>query len=184
MGRGAELAASLPLAFPTIVLGVGLLWALVASPLPLYGTVWALVLAYATRYLPVLARFLSGPILQTGRELEEMSRICGAGVARTLRSILLPILKPSLVAGGVYVLIVSAKDLGAAAMLSTGTSSVFAAALFNMYLDEPSIAVAGGFLFVAALALAILLGATVFRVNLFSVFRPETRTTGSYENKS
>jgi iron(III) transport system permease protein len=176
LGRAAELASSLPLAFPTIVLGVGLLWALVSSPLPLYGTTWALTLAYTTRYIPVVTRFLSGPILQVGKELEEMSRICGAGAARTLQRVLLPILRPSLLAGAVYVLIVSAKDLGAALMLSTGTSSLFAASLFNVYSEEPLIAVAGGFLFVASMALVLLVVTTVLKVNLFSVFRAETRS--------
>ena len=178
-GRTAELLSALPLAFPTIVLGVGFLWALVDSPIPLYGTTWALTLAYTTRYIPVVTRFLSGPMLQVGRELEEMSRICGAGVLRTLRRILLPILRPSVVAAGVYVLIVSAKDLGAAVMLSTGTNSLFAAALFQVYSQEPLIAVAGGFLFVAAIAALLLVLTVVFKVDLFAVFKPETRTVTS-----
>ena len=173
-GRVAELASSLPLAFPTIVLGVGLLWALVASPIPLYGTVWALVLAYTTRYIPVINRFLSGPILQVGKELEEVSRVCGAGPATTIRRVLLPILRPSLVAGAVYVLVVSAKDLGAALMLSTGTASLFAATLYNVYAEEPMIAAAGGFLFVVSIA-SVLLVLALAKVDLFSAFRAETR---------
>jgi iron(III) transport system permease protein len=176
LGRIAELASSLPLAFPTIVLGVGLLWALVASPLPLYGTTWALTLAYVTRYTPVVTRFLSGPMLQIGKELEEMSRICGATASRTIWRILVPLLKPSLLAGTVYVLIVSAKDLGAAIMLSTGTSSLFAAALFNIYSEEPLIAVAGGFIFVVSVSLVLLVVTSVFKIDLFTVFRAETRS--------
>ncbi|HEV2225274.1 MAG TPA: iron ABC transporter permease [Nitrososphaerales archaeon] len=177
LGRAAELASSLPLAFPTIVLGVGLLWALVRSPLPLYGTIWALTLAYTTRYIPVVTRFLSSPILQIGRELEEMSRICGATASRTIWRILVPLLRPSLLAAVVYVLIVSAKDLGAAIMLSTGTNSVFAAALFNVYSEEPLIAVAGGFIFVISMSLVLLVVTAVFKIDLFSVFRAETRST-------
>ncbi len=175
-GKAAEFAASLPLAFPTVVLGVGLLWALVSSPLPIYGTVWALTLAYTTRYVPIVTRFLSGPLLQVGKELEEMSRICGAGTARTLRRVLIPILRPSLLAGAVYVLIVSAKDLGAALMLSTGTSSLFAATLYNVYSEEPMIAVAGGFLFVLSMAIILALVTLALKVDLFSVFRAETRS--------
>ncbi|HEV2139367.1 MAG TPA: iron ABC transporter permease [Nitrososphaerales archaeon] len=177
LGRVAELASSLPLAFPTIVLGVGLLWALVRSPLPLYGTIWALTLAYTTRYVPVVTRFLSSPILQIGRELEEMSRICGATATRTIWRIIVPLLRPALLAALVYVLIVSAKDLGAAIMLSTGTSSVFAASLFNVYSEEPLIAVAGGFIFVISMSLVLLVVTAVFKIDLFSVFRAEARSS-------
>lgn len=173
-GRAAELVASLPLAFPTIVLGVGLLWALVFSPLPLYGTVWALTLAYTVRYVPIVARFLSGPLLQLSGEMEEASRICGASFSRTVRSVVIPILKPALLVSAVYVLIVSIKDLGAAVMLATGGSYLFSAALFDIYRDEPFTALAGGVLFVAVLSLILVVVAFGFRINLFSVAETET----------
>ncbi len=178
-GRGAELVASLPLAFPTVVLGVGLLWGLVFLPLPIYGTIWALTLAYTIRYVPVIARFLSGPMLQVGSELEEMSRICGAGLSRTVRKVTLPILRPAILVCAVYVLIVSIKDLGAAVLLATGGNSLFAAALFNVYGDEPLIALAGGVLFVGILAAMLLVIALVFKINLFAVIQPEEKIAPS-----
>lgn len=176
LGRAAELLSALPLAFPTIVLGIGLLWALVFLPLPVYGTIWAFVLAYTTRYVPVISRFLSGPVMQVSSDLEEASRTCGAGFVRTMRSIVLPLLKPSLLVAAVYVLIVTAKDLGAAVMLSTTGSSMFAAALFYIYSDEPVISTAGGVLFVTSLATLLLVATLVFKIDLFSVFKAEKRS--------
>jgi uncharacterized membrane protein len=61
-------------------------------------------------------------------------------------------------------------------MLSTGTSSLFAAALFNIYSEEPLIAVAGGFIFVVSVSLVLLVVTSVFKIDLFTVFRAETRS--------
>ena len=180
IGRSAELLASLPLAFPTIVLGIGLLWALLRSPLPIYGTVWALTLAYTIRYVPIVSRFLSGPLVQLAKELEEVSRICGAGVATTLRRIVFPLLKPSLIAGAVYVFVVSIKDLGAAVMLTTGDSALFSSALYNLWTHgDELVAVAGGILYVGVLSGALLILAIILKIDLFSIMSPEGRRAKS-----
>ena len=166
IGSAAELLASLPLAFPTIVLGIGLLW--------------ALTLAYTIRYVPIVSRFLSGPLVQLAKELEEVSRICGAGVATTLRRIVLPILKPSLIAGAVYVFVVSIKDLGAAVMLTTGNSALFSSALYNLWTHgDELVAVAGGILYVGVLSGALLILAIILKIDLFSIMSPEGRRAKS-----
>ncbi len=184
-GRFLGLAVFLPLAFPTLVLGVGLLWALAYSPLPIYGTIWALVLAYVVRYVPIATRFLAGPVLQVGRELEEASRICGASAQRTLVRIVLPILRPSLLTSALYVFIVSIKDLGAAVMLLTSTSTLFSAALYTIWsAGELLQAAAGGIVYMALLAAVLAIAATVFKVNLFGVLQAETRAPRAYKNTS
>ena len=173
--RLVELAAFLPFAFPTIVLGVGMLWALAYSPLPLYGTVWALVLAYTVRYVPIATRFLSGPVLQIGRDLEEMSRICGASAVSYVRRIFLPLLKPSILAAALYVFVVSIKDLGAAIMLVTGSGTLFSAALYTLWSSGELLqAAAGGILYVIVLTAVLLVSGLVLKVNLFSVLGAES----------
>jgi iron(III) transport system permease protein len=175
--RFFEVLAFLPFAFPTVVLAVGLLWALAYSPIPIYGTIWALVLAYTVRYVPIASRFLTGPLLQVGRELEEMSRICGANVVQSFRRILLPILRPALLSAGIYVFIVSIKDLGAAIMLVSGSSVLFSAALYTIWSSgEVLQAVAGGALYVFVLAGVLTLFAGALKVNLFTVLGGETRS--------
>ena len=178
VGRLGELATSLPLGFPTIVLGVGLLWALVGSPVPIYGTVWALTLAYTIRYVPIITRFLSGPLTQIHVGLEEMSRICGAGTGTTLREIIYPLLKPTLLSAGLYLFIVSIKDLGAAVILVSPGSVLLSAAIFDLWYSGGSnvlVATAGGVLFVAALSIVLLFAAGVLKLNPTGILEAESR---------
>jgi iron(III) transport system permease protein len=178
LGRLGELATSLPLGFPTIVLGVGLLWALVGSPIPIYGTVWALALAYTIRYVPIITRFLSGPLTQIHVGLEEMSRICGAGTATTLREIIYPLLKPALLSAGVYLFIVSIKDLGAAVILVSPGSVLISAAIFDLWYSGGSnvlVATAGGVIFVAALSLVLAFVTGVLKLSPVQVLEAERK---------
>jgi iron(III) transport system permease protein len=50
--RTLDLLATLPFGVPGIVLGLGLLWAYAYLPLPLYGTLALMVVAFVTRFLP------------------------------------------------------------------------------------------------------------------------------------
>lgn len=181
LSRLVELASFLPLAFPTIVLGVGMLWALAYSPVPIYGTIWALVLAYSVRYVPIATRFLSGPVLQIGRELDDMSRICGATALQSVRRVFIPILRPSFLAAALYVFIVSIKDLGAAIMLITGSGTLFSAALYTLWSSgEVLQAAAGGIVYVVILSAVLLFSAVALGVNLFNVLGAETGQKGAY----
>ncbi len=176
VGTIAEIVTSLPLAFPTIVLGVGLLWAFIYAPIAIYGTVWALTLAYTIRYIPLVTRFLNGPILQLHRELEEVSRVSGASFAQTIRRITLPILRPSLVAAGLYVFIVSIKDLGAAILLVTQNSNVLSASIFNIwYKGDTLIAAAGGIFFVVIISAVLIVARLAFNVDPLMLIEPESR---------
>jgi iron(III) transport system permease protein len=185
IGRLGELATSLPLGFPTIVLGVGLLWALVGSPIPIYGTVWALTLAYTIRYVPIITRFLSGPMTQIHRELEEMSYICGAGLRQTLQKIVYPLLKPALLAAGAYVFIVSVKDLGAAIILVSPGSVLISSAIFDLWYSGGSnvlVATAGGVLFISALALVLIFMAGVLKLNPVRILEAESKREDSIQS--
>lgn len=52
-GRAAlEVLTFIPLAFPGTALAIGLLWGYVRLPIHIYGTIWILLIAYVTRFLP------------------------------------------------------------------------------------------------------------------------------------
>ncbi len=186
VGRIGDIATSLPLAFPTIVLGVGMLWALVGSPIPLYGTVWAITLVYTIRYVPIITRFLSGSMVQIHKELEEVSRICGASLTHTLREIVYPLLKPALIAAGVYVLIVSVKDLGAAVILVSPGSVLISSAIFELWYSGGSnvlVATAGGVLFISVLAAALAIAIKLLKLNPANILEAESRRESPIERK-
>jgi iron(III) transport system permease protein len=125
--------AFLPIAIPGLVLGVSLLVLYLTIPIPIYGTLWLLLIAYLTKYLPYGIRAASASMVQIGRELEEASVASGASWLQTFRKILLPLLMPGFIAGWVYIAIVSLRELSSSILLYTQDSIVLSILVFDMW---------------------------------------------------
>jgi iron(III) transport system permease protein len=106
-----------PIAIPGVIVGAGILTAYLMLPIPIYNTIWILLVAYVTLYLPYGMRFASGGIAQIHRELEEMAALSGAGIGQIFRRILIPLLAPVLLAGWIYVFVLAVRELGASIFL-------------------------------------------------------------------
>jgi iron(III) transport system permease protein len=133
-GRGLlDLLAFLPIAIPGLVLGVSLILQYVAFPLPIYGTLWILVLAYVIRYLPYGMRASSGSMVQIHRELEEVGATSGASWWQSFRRVTLPLLRPGLVAGWIYILVHSVRELSASMLLANSETRVLSLLMFELY---------------------------------------------------
>ena len=102
--RALDALATAPIAFPGMVLGLALLWFYLVVPVPIYATLWLISIAYVTAFLPYAFRIVHAALAQLAPELEEASTMSGAGWVRTFRRIVLPLLAPALLAGGLYVL--------------------------------------------------------------------------------
>lgn len=132
-GRGLlDFLAFVPIAIPGIVLGISLLWVYFTVPLRIYGTIWILLVAYVTRYLPYGIRSMTGGMVQIHRELEEAAAAAGARWWPTFIHVTLPLLRPTLVAAWIYVLIVSLRELGASILLYSSQSVVLSVRIFDM----------------------------------------------------
>jgi iron(III) transport system permease protein len=128
-----DFLAFVPITVPGIVLGMALIMLYVAFPLPIYGTLWVLLIAYVTRYIPYGMRSASGAILQIHSELEEAAGASGASWWQTFRRVTLPLLRPGFVAGWIYICIVSFREFSTSVLLATGDSRVLSILLFNMF---------------------------------------------------
>lgn len=117
-----ETVATLPVAVPGIVFGVGILWAAIRTPL--YGTVALLVLAYSARYLPHPVRIFSSTMVQLDRGLDEAARVGGASLFRTMRTISAPLLKPAILSAWLLLFIMMIRELNVAIMVVTRDSIV------------------------------------------------------------
>jgi iron(III) transport system permease protein len=106
-----------PIAIPGVIVGAGILVAYLMLPVPIYNTIWILLVAYVTLYLPYGMRFASSGITQIHRELEEVAAVSGAGLGQIFRRILLPLLAPVLLAGWIYVFVLAVRELGASIFL-------------------------------------------------------------------
>jgi iron(III) transport system permease protein len=106
-----------PIAIPGVIVGAGILVAYLMLPIPVYNTIWILLVAYVTLYLPYGMRFASSGITQIHRELEEMAAVSGAGLGQIFGRIMLPLLAPVLLAGWIYVFVLAVRELGASIFL-------------------------------------------------------------------
>ncbi|MGE5217611.1 MAG: ABC transporter permease [Chloroflexota bacterium] len=91
----------LPHILPGILLGLGILWLFLATPLRFlfYGTVWGIAVALMLGDSPVTTQAFRAGFMQLGADLEEAARVTGASWWYTYRKILLPLLAP--IAGAV-----------------------------------------------------------------------------------
>jgi iron(III) transport system permease protein len=123
--------AFMPLTIPGLVLGVALLFVYLRTSLPIYGTLWILFIAYLTRYMPYGMRYSSTSMFQIGRELEESAQMSGAGWWQTFRHIVLPLLVPGFIAGWIYIVIVSVRELGSSVLLYSPGKEVLSIAIWE-----------------------------------------------------
>src|SRR5678810_1480639 len=95
-------------------------------PLGIYGTMWIMLIAYVTRFMPYGLRYNTTSMLQIHKELEESAAMSGASWTTTFRRIIVPLLKPGLLAGWIYVTIVSIRELSSSILLySPGTCLLY-----------------------------------------------------------
>lgn len=106
---------SIPIALPGIILGIGLLWSYVATPL--YMTLGILLLVMVTRFTGLGSQVASSGLMQIDRSLEEAASISGASALRARLSITIPILKPVIASMWLLVFLMTARELSASVML-------------------------------------------------------------------
>lgn len=131
--RAFDLAVSVPLAIPGLVLGAALLFVYLRAPLPIYGTLWILLIAYVTQALPYGFRFGAAALSQVGAELEEAAEVSGADRWQRARRVLVPLVLPGLAAGWVYLAISAMRDLAASVVLTGPGTGVIAVRIFEQY---------------------------------------------------
>lgn len=128
-----ENLGTLPLVFPGVVLGIAILRTYLTLPIPVYGTIWIIVIAYVARYIPYGLRFSEAGLLQINRELEESGQISGASFLTTLRRIVVPLMMPALFGSWIYVYLLSVKELSVAVLLYGPQSQVISVTIWELW---------------------------------------------------
>ncbi len=106
-----------PIAVPSVIVGASVLFAYLMLPIPVYNTIWILLIAYITIYMPFGMRFATSGITQIHKELEEAAEVSGAGTIQMFIRILLPLLAPIIVAAWLYVFVLAVRELSASVFL-------------------------------------------------------------------
>lgn len=129
-------AAELPYALPGVVLAIACILVLI-HPLPLlgislYNTIWIMLVAYLARFLTLALRPVAAGFLQLDRSFEEAAQMSGAGFLRRLRTILLPLLAPSVTAGAILVFLTALNELTLSILLWSSGNETLGIVVFSL----------------------------------------------------
>ncbi|HEV2431459.1 MAG TPA: iron ABC transporter permease [Burkholderiales bacterium] len=150
--------ASLPMVFPGIVLGLSIMILYLYLPVGVYGTIWIMLIAYVTRFLPYGLRYNTTSMLQIHKELEESAAMSGASWTTTFRRIILPLLKPGLVAGWIYIMIVSIRELSSSILLYSPGSEVLSILIWELWENGQYVELSAlGVMFIIALFFLVMI---------------------------
>ncbi len=156
--------ASLPLVFPGLVLGLAVMVLYLNLQIGVYGTLWIMLIAYVTRFMPYGLRYNTTSMLQIHKELEESAHMSGASWVTTFWRVILPLLKPGLMAGWIYVLIVSIRELSASILLYSPGTEVVATVIWELWENGQFVELSAlGVMFILALLCLVLLAQQVGR---------------------
>jgi iron(III) transport system permease protein len=135
--RLIDILAWLPWLMPGIVLAIGFLWGFAMLPhaIPIYGTLWALFLAYVSLGSPLAVRVMSGAYGQLSSDLEECSRVHGASWWATLWRILIALAWPSFAVGWVLTFFGIMRELSASILLYAPGTEVLSVVMLKMWED-------------------------------------------------
>jgi iron(III) transport system permease protein len=128
-----DLLTTLPLLFPGIVMGLAIMRFYLLVPIPIYGTLWILLVAFVTRYIPYGIRYTHSGLLQLHRELEEAAYTSGSSWLDTMRRVTLPLLTPSFLGGWVFIFLLSAKELSMSILLVSPQTPVVSVAIYELW---------------------------------------------------
>ena len=152
-GRGLlDGLATVPIAVPSIVMGVGILYWYLVAPLPihLYGTLTIMIVAFVTITMPYGMRYIVPGMAAIKDELEEAATSSGASWLQGFLRIFLPLLVPSLLAAFLYSMIVSFREISAAIFLYSSGTEVVSVQIYDLYRN-------GTYPVVAALGIVMIL---------------------------
>jgi iron(III) transport system permease protein len=128
-----DILTTLPLLFPGIVMGLAILRFYLFVPIPVYGTLWILLIAFVTRYIPYGIRYTHSGLLQLHKELEEAAYTAGASWSNCMRRIILPLMTPSFLGGWIFIFLLSAKELSMSVLLVSPQTPVVSVAIFELW---------------------------------------------------
>ncbi len=135
--RGRQIAdfiGSIPYAVPGTVLGLAIIlaWIKPVAGIHLYNTIWIMIIAYITHSLTISIRTTGASFSQMDESLEEGAQMSGATRYQTIRDILLPLLKPGLVASWFLVFMPSLRELTISVLLWSVGNETIGVSVFNL----------------------------------------------------
>lgn len=154
-----DVLAFTPHAMPGVMIGLSILLIYLILPLPIYGTIWIIVIALATQYISISTRLMTSGISQVQNELEEAAAASGASWGPTMRRVLFPLVLPAILNGMLLVFLLSIKNLTLPLILYTPDTVVISTFIWERWdqADTGSTAAVGSMMVAATVILGIVL---------------------------
>ncbi len=158
-----EFIGTLPLAFPPLVLSVGLVIIFIGTPL--YNSLWALGLGLFVAYFPYAFRNASGAMVNIHKELDEAAWVHGAKWRHVFFKITLPILKPAVGGALFYIFIEAIRNVDVAVLLTAPGLEYGPVTLFEYFrVGQWAEAAAGGVIYLIILIVAVSVAKFAFKM--------------------
>lgn len=126
---------------------------------PIYTTVWIIVIAMATRYITWATRSLNSAFFQLHRELEESASVAGLRRGRAFVSIVAPIVWPAIAFSWFWIMLLSLRELTIPILLARRSTNVIATAIYGFdAAGSSNIAAALGVLLLMIIVVIVLVG--------------------------
>ncbi len=149
-----EFGAFLPHTIPHVVFALSaLVLALyvLQSSVPIYGTVWIIAAVYVIVWLSFATRAINSSLIQVHRELEEAAYVAGLTVVRTMRCVLFPLLRPTILSVWIWTALLVYREVTIAAFLVSQDNVTLPAIVWGRWTEgAPSAAAAITVLMMAA----------------------------------
>ncbi len=130
-----DFITTLPIAISGMVLAIGILQALIRTPL--YGTLEIILVAYIVRFFTYGQRSVSGVLISLSADLEESSRMSGAGWITTVRRILVPLVWPGFIGGWILLFTTFTREVSMSLLLARSGTETMSVALYNFMANTP-----------------------------------------------
>ncbi len=127
-----DVVGTFPYAVPCTVIAIAMILAWSRPPIMLYGTLWIMLAAYLVRYMPFSIRTTRATLQQIHSSLEEAARMSGAGWLQTMRHIVVPLIKPGLIAGWILVFMPAFRELTMSVLLWSQGNETIGVVIYNM----------------------------------------------------
>ena len=150
--------AMLPHATPSLAFAfaVSIVALSLARVLPLYGTLGMIIMAHMVAYISYGTRSLNGALVQIHPDLEDAVHMCGGTRFTVLRRVILPILGPDLFYCGLWVALLSYRELTMALFLQSPRNEVVSVTIWNLWAaNKPAEAAALGVMTFGAVAIIV-----------------------------
>lgn len=147
--RGVDTVATLPMAIPHLAFAFALSYVglYLASGVPLYGSLAAIIISHTIAFISFGTRTVNGTLIQIHSDLEEAVLASGGSRLVAVRRVVLPLLAPALFYAGVWVALLSYREVTMALFLQSPRNQVLSTAIWNLWdSNNPADAAAMGVL--------------------------------------